>query len=237
MFKVAVCDDNKEDIVNIEKLLDIYSSRENVKFSIFKYSDSAELFKEKDFFDIYFLDVEMPEFSGLELARSINEHYPDPIIFFITNYENYLDEAFDIPAFRYLYKPIDEERFFNGLKLAIQKINKASDGVVLKVMDKRVKVLLDRIIYITIENRFCKVVTTDNEILADDKLNNIYKMLPENKFVYSHKSYIVNLSFVKSYDSASVILKHKDKQYTVHISRRMAREFKRNMILYARGAL
>ena len=150
----------------------------------------------------------MPNFSGLEPARNINCNYPDPIIFFITNYENYFDEAFDIPAFKYLYNPIDEESFFKGLSPAVQKLNKASDGVILKVKDKRIKILFDKIIYITIENRFCKVVTADNEILTDDKPDNIYKMLPENKFVYSHKSYIVNLSYVKSYDTTNVILKY-----------------------------
>ena len=237
MFKIAICDDNTDAVIRIEKLIDKYCLNNDVKFSISKYSNSSELFNEKDYFDIYFLDVEMPNFTGLELAKKINIHYQNPIIFFITNYEYYLDEAFDIHAFRYLYKPIDEERFFNGLDRAIQKLQKLSEYIILSIADNKIKIPIETIIYISIEGRLCKVVTINKEILVDDKLSNIYKMLPENKFVYSHKSYIVNLAFVKSYNTSDVILKYEDKQYTVHISRRMAHDFKRSMILYARGAL
>ena len=73
----------------------------------------------------------MPDLSGLELAKELTRRFNDPIIFFITNYEHYLDEAFDIHAFRYLYKPVEQERFFKSLDKAVESCEHCAEKHVL----------------------------------------------------------------------------------------------------------
>ncbi|MBQ9519410.1 MAG: response regulator transcription factor [Firmicutes bacterium] len=237
MFKAAVCDDSKAASEDIKKLIKIYGAKYNREFEVTVFTDPLALLEMQTAFDMYFLDVEMPGRSGLELAKELRRRFNDPIIFFITNYEHYLDEAFDIHAFRYLYKPVEQERFFKSLDKAAENIQNSANGIFLKVKDKTVRIHTDKIIFIKVEKRLRRVVTTDNEILTDDKLEDIYKMLPENKFIHSHKSYIVNLAYVTDYDNENITLKYGDTVYSVYLSRRMAPIFRKSMLLYARGAL
>lgn len=237
MIRIAICDDNELFAEKLEKQIEIYFENKKMDFKISKFTNSVELYSCSLQFDIYLLDIEMPDVSGMEIARKITDRNENAIIFFITDYENYLDEAFDIHAFRYLYKPLDEVRFNRGLDLALQKIQQTNAYIMLHIADKLIKINMDEIIYITIENRKCRVVITNGYKIVDDNLKNIYANLPVNKFAYTHKSYIVNLSFVKSYDAVRVILQHKSDVYDVYMSRRMLPEFKKKFILYARGAV
>lgn len=237
MIRIAICDDNELFAEKLEKQIEIYFENKKMDFKISKFTNSVELYSCSLQFDIYLLDIEMPDVSGMEIARKITNRNENAIIFFITDYENYLDEAFDIHAFRYLYKPLDEVRFNRGLDLALQKIQQTNAYIMLHIADKLIKINTDEIIYITIENRKCRVVTANGYKIVDDNLKNIYANLPVNKFAYTHKSYIVNLSFVKSYDAVRVVLQHKSDVYDVYMSRRMLPEFKKKFILYARGVV
>ena len=89
--------------------------------------------------------------------------------------------------------------------------------------------------YVTIWERKCFLYTTSGEKIVEDKIGSIYEQLSNDKFVYSHKRYIVNLMYVNKYDNQSVILKYKEILYNVHMSRRMYPEFKRKFTLFARG--
>lgn len=237
MINIAVCDDNELYVSELENLIKKYFEEKNIDFRVDLYTNSDELYNSRDFYDIYFLDVEMPEINGIEIAKKVLKNYENAIIFFITNYEHYLDEAFDVNAFRYLYKPIDVNRLFRGIDLAIQRIEKKNSYILVHIADKIIQLSTDDIIYITIENRHCRIVTTDGYKIVDDQIKKIFEQLPDSHFTFSHKSYIVNLSYVKNYDNTKVDLQYGDNTYSVYVSRRMLPEFRKKMLLYARGAI
>lgn len=237
MIKIAVCDDEILTANKIANLIDGYLCSKKFEYSIDVFESPASLFKSDKYYDILFLDIEMPKMSGIELAKRAKEIYDKTIIFFITNYENYLDDAFDVSAFRYMRKPIDETRLYRGIDSAINKIQKNNKQIILHALNKIVTLNIGDIIFITIENRKCRIITIHGAKLVDDKLKEIYKLLPENTFVYSHKSYLVNLNYVTHFDCEKVILEYNQNKYNAYMSRRMYSEFKLKFMLFARGVL
>ena len=118
MLKVIICDDEIYYVKEIENMINEYAAINNEEFNIKCYTDPKIIIETESNFDIIFLDIEMPKINGIQLAEKLKSVNENLIIFFITNYEGYLDDAFDVNALRYLYKPIDKERLFRSIDVA-----------------------------------------------------------------------------------------------------------------------
>ena len=111
-MRIAICDDEKialEQTCNIVK--DVFDEM-HLKYFIDVYMDANELLQNKDQYDIVFLDIELKDSdkNGVWVAKMIKRYYPESIIIFTTNYEEYIDEVIEKYAFRYWSKPIDRYR-------------------------------------------------------------------------------------------------------------------------------
>ena len=113
MIKVAIADDELENIHHIEDVLKVYSEKRGVEFRTYAYENSSLLKQDIENgheFDIFFLDVEMPEKTGLEVAYTIRKYFFESFIIFITNHSEYASDGYEISAFRYLLKDQVEEK-------------------------------------------------------------------------------------------------------------------------------
>lgn len=160
--------------------------------------------------DIVFLDVEMPEISGVECAKRIADINPKVYIIFVTAHAEYMTEAFELYAFDYLVKPFKLERIHQTME-RIKSTN--SDGEV-KVMHQIIKYekgleklivknkdgisLVDKndIIVIQRENRSTVIHTARENFTTSESLGELGEKLGSTQFLRSHKSYIVNLSMI-----------------------------------------
>ncbi len=112
-IKIAICDDEK----NIRAYLSSLVRKQGAEYEIAEYASADEYLLEQTEYDLLFLDIELDgaasSMDGMELARRIRgmELERQPVIIFVTGYEKYVYDAFDVGAFQYLLKPIDEQRF------------------------------------------------------------------------------------------------------------------------------
>ncbi len=110
-MKIAVCDDNQAIREELSRLI----KRQALEADIVTFKSGEEMISAGENFDISFLDIEMGEVSGMDIARRIREREKDgrqrSIIIFVTGYREYMEAAFDVNAFHYLIKPIDAEKF------------------------------------------------------------------------------------------------------------------------------
>ena len=118
-MRIAICDDEKialEQTCNIVK--DVFDEM-HLKYFIDVYMDANELLQNKDQYDIVFLDIELKDSdkNGVWVAKMIKRYYPESIIIFTTNYEEYIDEVIEKYAFRYWSKPIDRYRLKKSIIL------------------------------------------------------------------------------------------------------------------------
>ena len=162
--------------------------------------------------DVVFLDVEMPEMTGVECARAIQDLDPNVVIIFATAHDHYMGDAFEVYAFDYLIKPFKVERVIQTLERARERLSaragraaapvvkpRALSGrMMLKHRDGVTFVDLQDILLIQREERTTVLYTADNErYVTNDTLSEMEERLPSDVFFRCHKSYIINLNHIK----------------------------------------
>lgn len=125
MITIAICEDEKETQVLIEDYLDNILKDINKEYEIQKYSSGEELLKsEFKNIDILLLDIQMGELNGMDTARNIREVDSDMEIIFITSLIDYVQEGYEVRAYRYLLKPIELEELKKHILNCIKEIEK-----------------------------------------------------------------------------------------------------------------
>ena len=235
-MQIHVCDDEVKVLEELAFTLQEIFDRKCIKVNIEKSNCPEDVIKENKSYDMAFLDIEMGEKSGLQVAEAILDKNPGCFVFFITNYSAYIDDAFDIKAFRYLNKPVDKERLESSVCKALCRIEEKNKTISLTRKNKRkAEVVVNSVLYIENSNRHTLVVTREEEFLAEESFSVVKAMIEEesDSFALTHQSFFVNLGYVSYYDNKVVKLTHKEKEYGVHMSRRKYAPFEDKMFLEA----
>ena len=163
--------------------------------------------------DLIFLDINMPEISGLSFARSINK---DLKIIFTTAYREYAVDGFDLQAVDYLLKPISFERFLQAVNkyldektavsasFAVEFTEEKSDYFFVRSDRKMVKISFADILYVESFSDYLKIHLTDKIVITRETISNIEAKLPQKKFIRVHRSYIVSLANIDSFTNEYV---------------------------------
>lgn len=231
-MRVLICDDEIFAVDSIKIMVSEYFSEHNLSAEITGETDSAKVVADKTPFDIAFLDVEMPKYSGLEIAKHLLVQNPNTIVFIITSHQGYLDSAMDLRVFRFLPKPPDRERIFSGLDSAIRFYNENTRILLIDGSTSQ-RIYVSDILYITIHKRKTLVVTKDSEIVSDRLLAEWKEILPNVCFAQPHYSYIVNLQNIERLDKDIIVLKKNNSESVkVKISQRKYKDFKNQFFDY-----
>lgn len=183
---------------------------------------SAKAIMQEVDIDILLLDIHMPEISGLEFARSIQQR---PEIIFTTAYSEYALEGFELNVVDYLLKPIAFNRFFQAISKATDKLLSAAalksidapteiveprdnrdDHMIIHADHRIYKVYYSDLLYIEGQREYVTFHTSQRRITAYYSLKKLEEELPSNLFARIHKSYIVALTHIEIVESGSVII-------------------------------
>jgi two-component system, LytTR family, response regulator len=162
--------------------------------------------------DVLFLDIQMPQRSGLQLAQQLGNS--GPMLVFTTAYSQYAVEGFDLRAVDYLLKPFSFDRFAQAVQKCLdyrqyrQLLQQAQqpDCIYIKADGKMVKVLLADILYIEGWKQYIKIFTAQKNWLTLESMKQMEAQLPAGQFVRVHKSYIVAVNHVSSYGLDAVLV-------------------------------
>lgn len=159
-------------------------------------------------FDILFLDVQMPQQTGVDMLKGLTRK---PVTIFTTAYSDFAADAFDLDAADYLRKPFSYDRFMKAvekasdyLKMDLQKKSEllaSSQGqnfLSFKSDGKYVKVFFSEIIYIEAFQEYIKIFTERGRFVTYERMKNFESLLPSDKFMRVHRSYIIPLHRVKA---------------------------------------
>jgi two-component system, LytTR family, response regulator len=178
--------------------------------------DAAETIKESKI-DLIFLDINMPEMSGLEYVKTLVN---SPLIIFATAYPQYAIDSYELDAIDYLVKPIRFERFIKAVYKAenyldllqsketnTNKIESFSDDYIyIKADRKYFKILFKDISFIEGLKDYVIIHVPGKKVITAMNVKTIFNQLPHNIFARISKSHIVNLGHIVSFDSNSVSL-------------------------------
>ena len=211
MIKIAICDDE----ANVRAYLSSLIEAQSCPCEVVEYASAGDCLADHREFDLLVLDIELsPDRSGLDgmaLARKIRECTTgtQPVIIFVTGYERYVFDAFDVGAFQYLLKPVDEEKFAQVFSRAVAQIGTAREkpGRVLTLQSANTSrtVPLDSIYYIESSNHKVELHLRNGEFACYAKIGDLELEL-HDQFFRIHKGYLVNLSYVAGYSKTEVTL-------------------------------
>lgn len=161
---------------------------------------------QRESFDLMFLDIEMPQITGLAFLKTLKS---PPKVIITTAYRDFAVEGFELNVVDYLLKPIRFERFLQ----AIQKVQRpgANDGqngppfIFVKSEGRNIKVFLEDIVYIEGLGNYVRIVLVGRRTLVSYlKISELVTLLPPSKFIRIHRSYIVSKEKVTSYSKSEI---------------------------------
>ncbi len=232
-MNIAICDDEKAFRDFLEKNLRIYYYEKSIVLNIFQFESGEELLNTELQFDLVFLDVQMENMNGIDTGKVLRRKNPHGITFVITAYDGYLDDAFQIRAFRFLSKPLDVLRLYKALDDASELLN--NEIIVFYDINsgENVRIYTNDIIYLEIVKRKTKIVTVKNTYISKEKLSYWQGRLNGISFACPHASFIVNIDYSILHTRTQIILAKKDldgnilERYEIPISSKNQAEIKR----------
>lgn len=198
-MRILICDDEVRYIQPLRKCLEQYMAEHNIPSEITETVAPQKILLSKEVYDIAFLDIQMENVDGLTLAKELRQRNRKTALFFITNYEGYQDNAMDLQALRYFKKPFEPDRLIAGLDKALEYIDGAYVDVFLYSGGVQQRVLVDDILYLTLDGRKVAIQTAKSRFLVTGKLEEWIERFPHTFFRQPHKSFLVNLHHIERY--------------------------------------
>lgn len=162
----------------------------------------------REHIDILLLDIQMPDISGMEMLRMINNK---PAVILTTAYSEYAVDAFSLGVVDYLLKPFDYARFLQAInkvvnngQMTVSSGEPANDYLMVKADYKLYKVNYDDLLFIEGQHEYVTFHTATKRITALYSLKNLEDTLPKDKFVRTHKSFIVSIKNIQDIDKTNV---------------------------------
>ena len=229
-MNIAICDDEENVIKSIESLI-----RETNFFinNIYTFTNSKKLKEKlsKESIDILFMDIKLNEESGIEFIKENSTLLEKTSIVYITGYDEYIEKVFETNPIYVLKKPINKEKIEKVFNKIVEN-QKKQKYILLKMGKNLSKLNTEEIIYIESFGRTAEIhLENDKSIIIYKKISELIDELPEN-FIRTHKSYIINLNSVESYNKKEIILNN---DVRIPISRLKIKEVENIIMKYIKG--
>lgn len=208
-MKITICDDSPFDVEAIFNLIE----NENLCIDEYKcellYSGTDLLNKYKNGFrtDILFLDIEMPDSSGIDTAKVIREYDKNVIIIFISSHSELVFDTFDCETFNFVTKPINKEKFSNVINMAVLKYKRNNAYFVITKAHESIKLPIDKIKYAECYKKHMIFYTFEGTYEMRITLSETLAKLNQYGFIQTHQGYLVNMNLIKRFDGYDIILK------------------------------
>ncbi len=230
MIRVAVCDDEKYMAGAVKKMAADFFRAQNIETVIEVFLSGKELLKYEKTIDILFLDIQMKEMDGMETARILRRRGFKGYLIFITVLRETVFEAFEVQAYDYLVKPIEQSRFQKTMERVLASMQSAGEAnlLVQRGYESRL-VPFEQIIFCEIIDRKVYLHLTSFEIVDYyDRIENLETKL-DGRFFRCHRSFLINLQYLRSYKNQTAYMEG-GKQ--IPVSRLRSKEFSGVILRY-----
>lgn len=229
MLKIAIIDDEIEFLKYLDTKLKYVFSKKNIKIKTYMFTDGEQmtesLLSGKSYYDVFFLDVQMPNKKGMEIAKIIRSKYQDVLIVFVTSFDNYVFEAFDYDAVAYVRKNEFDDKIENAVDRIISKFNMNSREFIFNNSEGQYHLSPKNIMYFESLNHSIYIYDKNDRVIKiTNSLNQLEQDFSIYNFIRIHSGYLVNLKYVYSIENISVVLSNNK---VLPVSRHRMKEVKR----------
>ncbi len=227
-MRVAICDDNKMIRSITTQLLQDYSNRMSVDFSIIPFTSGEALLQYSNNFEIVLMDIELGGIDGISTTSLIHQKNPDTLVILLTSHVRRFKEGYKVNAFRFMTKPINRDEFFEYIDDAVAEIL-GHKVITLRKNGVNVNINLKYILYISAQQGYTEVWTAKDTYRSEYSLVMWEELLDPKLFFRCHKKYLVNISQIEKL-SNDIHLKSGD---IVEVSRRKYPELRELFLKYS----
>ncbi|MBE6884695.1 MAG: response regulator transcription factor [Ruminococcaceae bacterium] len=211
IYKIAICDDSAAAREHIAALTADWAKKSGISVHPLLFS-SAEAFlfcyaEEKDF-DILLLDIEMGPLNGIELAKKVRAENKEIQIIFISGYQDYISEGYDVEALHYILKPVDSAKLFAVLDRAREKLKKNEQALLLNTSDGTTRLPLYAIRYLEVRSNYV-TIHADEVFSVKISLSSLENSL-DDSFFRIGRSHVVNMRYIRKITKTEVFLSNGD---------------------------
>lgn len=221
-MNILICDDNADILIQEEFIVEEAAqniSKKNIIHTVKTAGDCMKICKQSPgFYDVLFLDIELPEMSGIELGKILKKDAPFLQIVFVTSFDEYSLSAYDVHPFYYIVKPLTleavEKVLYGIIELEKNILGDKHNVSKLKIEFNKdiISIPTDHIIYIQKEKNQSKIVTKTKKYVTYEALKDL-----ENKIVHAnimnlyrcHQSFIVNFDYIEKFEGDFFLLDNK----------------------------
>ena len=231
MIRIAIVDDEKVIREQIKKLIE----KKQTDCEIDTYGTGEDLLKADSVYDIIFLDIQMKGMNGIETAKALRQKADNTVLIFITGVKEYVFDAFDVSAFHYLIKPIEENKFWEVCDRAVLEVTKKkqnpSGQIFIKTRSQSITLEQSDVMYIESRAKKVEIHTKTNIVEAYAAISELEKQLV-GSFYRCHRGYLVNMAFIAGYENDSITLNNGE---TIILSKDKYSEFVKVYMRYLKN--
>ncbi len=212
------------------QLSEYMNGKHITSYCVNSYSDGRSLLESGCDFDVIFLDIQMEQPNGLETAKILRQHKKHCLLIFVTVLKECVFDAFEVEAFDYLIKPLDSGHFKRTMDRMIKSIQqRETKSIVVQRGTSCDVILLAEIVYCEVQGRKIYIHQSDGKIIDYyGKLDDLEQRV-DGRFFRCHRSYLVNLEYVRGCNAGQVILPQRD---TIPVSRLRERDLTQALLRY-----
>lgn len=230
-MKIVILEDNRIEYEKIRHSLEEWSENYDIELSLSHFLSGESFFEDPDNYspeiDLFLLDIEMGKMNGIDVAKKLRLLDYKGDIIFLTAFKEFVFEGYNVHAFNYLIKPLNNDIFFKCLSEIERKIH-SSCYVYRNKQQFAVSIPYHEIISFSVNRHYVDITTTKTIYAQYNNLNTIISTLPRN-FVQVHRSFIVNLSHVYKLSQNKIYLSNGS---TVDVGRTFLKNFKTQYLQY-----
>ena len=233
MIRIAICDDEKHMSEHIRSMVSDFFRKKNREISLRMFSSGEELLSYNGQIDILFLDIQMKDMDGMETARRLRADKFRGFLVFITVLKEMVFQSFEVQAYDYLVKPVDDKQFEKTMERLYASMQNASEDSLLVQKGYEGRIIREE------EIVFCEVI--DRKIylnLASGEVVDYYERIEnletklDNRFYRCHRSYLINLKHLKGYKNGTACM---DNGKEIPVSRLRSKEFSGVVLQYMKN--
>lgn len=214
MLRILLCDDDIGMIDTMRSVTETTLKESNLKAKIYTYTDARSISDQiLSSCDIALLDIDFDsaKYNGMDVARKLRSLRSDTVIIFVTNFIEYAPEGYEVQAFRYLLKRDMHTDLKPILLLAYKQLNR--ETLPIQVNGEVINIPLDDILYLEVQQHYVTAVTKRTTLDKKQKEYSFYASLSDLEerlepfgFLRIHKSYLVNMKYLKKFQCREAIL-------------------------------
>ena len=233
MIHIAICDDEKHMSDQIRAMASDFFRKKNREIRLRTFLSGEELLNDEGQIDILFLDIQMKGMDGLETARKLRAGQFRGFLIFITVLKEMVFQSFEVRAYDYLVKPVDEKQFGKTMERLFASMQNAGEDSLLVQKGYEGRIIReDEIVFCEVIDRKIYLNLASGEVVDYyERIENLETKLGSH-FFRCHRSYLINLKHLKGYKNGTACM---DNGKEVPVSRLRSREFSGVVLQYMKN--